>query len=276
MTKQNVGMPIQVTFDTNTLDRAVRPERFPKDIRQAEYQKVHDALRTGAVEGFICETIVTCEGIQNKDRAETYGSTTLVSKQEHKTSEAGEDIINISLTLEMPKLKPLHPEVILRLRAAFTLKIKVLGVPRIGGAKIDDAKHELYFQETPNSAEQSARLDRQFEAIREIESRGVGFSQLKELAKKFSSRANVIEPWFKSLERAIDVHERSAVNRAVAEWADGDTLGAHIGYGIEFFCTEDAGKSAGGTSILDANNRGWLKARFGVKIISLSDLARMV
>lgn len=267
---------IRVTFDSNTLDKAVRPERFPKDMRLAEYQKTHDALKRGAIEGFICETIVTCEGIQKKDRAETYGSTSLVSKQEHRTSETGGDIINLSLTPEMPKLQPLHPEVVRRLQAAFALKIKVLGVPRIGGMKIDDPKNELYVQEIPNSAEQSARLDLQFKTILEIESRGVGFSQLKELAEKFASRANVVEPWFKSLERTIDVHERNAVNRAVAEWADGDTLGAHIGYGIEFFCTEDAGKSAGASSILDANNRVWLKERFGVKIISLSDLAKMV
>lgn len=276
MIKQNAGMPIRVTFDTNTLDKAVRPERFPKDILQAEYQKVYDALKIGAIEGFICETIVTCEGIQKKDRAETYGSTKLVSKQEHKTNEDGDDIINISLTPEMSKLKPLHPEVIRRLQAAFALKIKVLGAPRIGGLNIDDPNNEIYFQETPNSAEQSARLERQFEAGREIEARGVGFSQLKELAGKFASRANLIEPWFKSLERAIDVHEMNSVNRAVAEWADGDTLAAHIGYGIDFFCTEDAGKSAGARSILDANNQAWLRERFGVKIISMSDLAKMV
>lgn len=267
---------IRVTFDSNTLDKAVRPGRFPKDKRQAEYQKVCDALQKGAIEGFICETIVTCEGIQKKDRAETYGSTTLLAKRGHRTSETGEGITNLSLICEMPKLQPLHPEVVRRFQAALALKIRVLGVPRIGWMKIDDPKDEIYFQETPNSAEQSARLNRQVEAIHEIESRGVGFSQLKKLTETFASRANVVEPWFKSLERANDVHERNAVIRAVAEWADGDAIGAHIGYGIEYFCTEDTGKSAGAASIMDVKNQNWLKTQFGVQILSLSELAAKI
>jgi len=67
---------MKVTFDTNTLDRAVRPERFPKDPRQPDYRKVHDALRRGSIQGFFCETLVIIEGIQRKQRAATLGSTT--------------------------------------------------------------------------------------------------------------------------------------------------------------------------------------------------------
>ncbi|OIR19962.1 hypothetical protein GALL_08480 [mine drainage metagenome] len=276
MPEQKISRPIRVTFDTNTLERAVRPERFPKDPHQAQYQKVRAALQAGTINGFMCETIVTCEGIQKVDRPETYGSMTLSSKQEHRQGESGEDIIHLTLTPEMPKLKPLHKEMKLMVRAALNLRFRMLGVPRIGGMKIDDPDGEIYVQEVPNSAEQAARLDRQFEAIRAIEERGVGIAQVKSLADKFAKRAGVHEPWFKSLERATDIHERNAVSRAVAEWADGDAIGAHIGYGIEYFCTEDAGKSAGGASIMDAGNRAWLKERFGIKFLSLKELDELL
>jgi hypothetical protein len=65
----------KVTFDTNTLDKAVRPERHPKDLAQNDFLLVHEALKAGALRGFVCETMVTLEGIQRADRARVFGST---------------------------------------------------------------------------------------------------------------------------------------------------------------------------------------------------------
>lgn len=276
LVKCKKGVAMRVTFDTNTLDRSVRPERFPKDGRQAEYFKVHQGLASGVIKGFFCETIVTCEGIQKNDRAEVLGSTMLTSHREHIQNETGGELIKLTLKSGMPKRKPLHPEVIARLQAALKIGMRVLGAPRIGGHRIDDPSNEIYVQEIPNSVAQSERLDKYHDVVRAIEARGVGFAQLKGLAQQYAKRVGVTEPWYASLERTIDIHEENAVKRAVAEWADGDAIAAHIGYGIDYFCTEDTGKSAGSTSVLDANNRAWLKEHFGVQIISLSDLAKMI
>jgi hypothetical protein len=267
---------MRVTFDTNTLDRAVRPERFPKDVRRTEYFKVHQGLSSGSIEGFFSETIVTCEGIQKNDRAETLGSTTLTSQQEYVQNNAGEKVIKLTLKPEMPKRKPLHPEIIARLQAALELGMRILGAPRIGGVRIDDPNNTIYFQEIPDSIAQSARLDSYVAAARAIESRGVGFAIIQSLAAKFALRAGVTEPWYKSLERAKDVHDENKVKRGVAEWADGDSMAAHIGYGIDYFCTEDAAKSAGANSIFSVENCAWLNQQFGVKFVTLSDLAKMV
>jgi hypothetical protein len=72
------------------------------------------------------------------------------------------------------------------------------------------------------------------------------------------------------------VHEENAVNRAIAEWADADSVAAHVGYGIDLFCTEDVGKSAGAPSVLDQANRTWLQATYGVKFVTISELAGML
>jgi len=45
---------------------------------------------------------------------------------------------------------------------------------------------------------------------------------------------------------------------ALNEWADGDSVAAHYGYGIDLFCSEDFGKNPSGTSVLDNNNQKWL------------------
>lgn len=73
-------MPLRVTFDTNVLDYACRPDRFPKDTRQPTLRKVHDALSAGAIEGFYSVTMLTIEGIMNKDRADVFNSTQFATK----------------------------------------------------------------------------------------------------------------------------------------------------------------------------------------------------
>jgi len=100
---------------------------------------------------------------------------------------------------------------------------------------------------------------------------------LLSLAATFATRAQVIEPWPRSLLRARDATERKKVQRAVAEWADADSIASHVGYGIDLFCSEDKGKSTGGIpSILDSSNRAWLTSSYGVKFATLSELAAMV
>jgi hypothetical protein len=47
---------MRITFDTNTLDKAARPARYPKDARQTNYLKVHQALSAGVLRGYFSET----------------------------------------------------------------------------------------------------------------------------------------------------------------------------------------------------------------------------
>lgn len=267
---------MRVTFDTNVLDRVVRPARFPKDPRRSEYLKIHEALKSRQIEGFFCETLVTLEGIQNKDRGAVFGSTTTrQQRSEHADAASGKHTININLIVEQPKRQPLHPEAAARAQAALDIGMRVISAPRIGNTRICDPDQTIYVLE-PDAALVAARLDKFMEAASAIEARGLGAAQGLELANKFAQRSNVTEHWYLSLQRAIDVHEERAVQRAIGEWADGDSIAAHIGYGIDSFCTEDKGSSAGGASILDGVNRAWLKSTYGVKILTLDDLAATI
>ena len=267
---------IRVTFDTNVLDRAVRPQRFPKDPRQNVYHKVQQALKLKHIEGYFSETLATLEGIQNIDRADVFGSTNLRhSLSQYIHSDTAIHTTQINLVAEQTKRKPLHPETVARIQAALAVGMRTLGAPRVGFVRINDPNHTIYAPDG-NESDLSARLERYHTALNAIEARGLGFSHVQALAHSFAQRDGVVEPFFYSLRRAKDIHEKRAVQRAIREWSDADSVAAHIGYEIDFFCTEDEGKSAGMTSVFDAENRAWLQTTYGVCFVTLSELAARI
>ena len=269
---------MRVTFDTNTLDPAVRPERFPKDPAQPNYFKVKQAIVSGIIQGFFSETIISLEGIQKDDRAAVFGSTA-ISISEGPASidhDTGKVTIQVNLNVEQLGRKPLHAEAAARVRTACGIGMRLLKAPsRIGGFQINDLAKVVFVLEE-DEASMAKRQDVCITLAREIEGRNVGLAPLKKLAAIFAARDNADEPWFQSLSRAKDVHEENAVKRAFAEWADGDSMAAHIAYGMDYFCTNDQGKSAATSSILDATNRAWLTATFGVQFITINQLAAML
>lgn len=262
-----------ITFDNNTLDKAVRPERFPRDPRQPEYFKVHRALATGQIKGFFCETIMTLEGIRKVDRAPVFNSTRIRLEPE-KVNVTNDCIttIQIPLVVEQPRRQPLHPETAARVRASVNLGLLILRAPRLGMFRITDPDGK-YFLQDDNETVRSNRLTRYHEILREIELRDVGFSVAEKLGKNFARRDNVQDTWFHSLTRARDIHEQRAVERAIAEWADADSIAAHISYGIDLFCTEDTAKKDTSSSILNSTNRAWLQTTYGVTFVTISELA---
>lgn len=268
-------MTMRTTFDTNTLDKAVRPARFPKDPAQPDYEKVNEALIAGTLRGFFSETMITLEGIQKKDRASVFQSTQLSQQPEEDISVDGSGTaITVRMAVEQPARRDLHPETVARLTEATNIGLKVLRAPRIGMLYITDPDGKYFVEET--DADRGNRITVYGNLLKEIEKRGIGFAVGKALGTEFGRRAGVTEPWFHSLVRATDVHEENEVKRAIAEWADGDSIAAHIGYGIDFFCSNDAGKSAGAPSVLDQANRAWLTATYGVRFVTISELAKMI
>ncbi|HYI81817.1 MAG TPA: hypothetical protein VEX11_01250, partial [Acetobacteraceae bacterium] len=139
-------MALRVTFDTNVLDMACRPELFPNNDRQPLMRRVHEALANGHIEGFYSATILTIEGIKKKDRARVFAGTRTVMEREtsHTARNAdlpdairetvgGRDVITTPITLrvEQPERTPLPPAFVARVQAAKALGVKALrAVPR--------------------------------------------------------------------------------------------------------------------------------------------------
>jgi hypothetical protein len=70
--------------------------------------------------------------------------------------------------------------------------------------------------------------------------------------------------------------EEREIAKAVAEASDGDAVAAHIAIGNDYFATEDVGKSAGSHSVLDRKHRECLYREYGVRFVSLDELARLI
>lgn len=279
-------MTLRVTFDTNALDYACRPERYPKDPRQPQLANVRDALRSGAIQGFFSVTMLTIEGIMNKDRAGVYESTTLTTVRETPNTTKNADLPDairsfagdgdlethtIKLTVNQPARQEVHPEVKARVAAAHGLGVRVLkAVPRVGAYRIDDPDRTFYLD---NGADEDlARwIDKAHEVSRAIEAKGLGMAQLKKLGLGLAT-GDPQGTWFNALTKAKDIHEQRKIERAFAEWADADSIASHIAYGISVFCSNDVGNSNATNSILDVENRTWLTQTYGVQFMTFDDL----
>jgi hypothetical protein len=264
---------VRVTFDTNTIDPAVRPSPSSRDPRLPEFQKINRALLDRAIEGAFCDTLITIEGINRVDRAAVFRSTRIVTRQDSwsSASEDGITPIRLELVAEQPLRIPLDAAFSSRLRAALNTGLLMLRAPpRVGLPYVEDVDGTFYLRD-PDDRALAQRIDRCFEVLERIEARGVGRSQLLQQASALAGGR--VEPWYQSLDRATTIHEQRAVERAFAEWADADTVTSHIAYGMDLFCTEDQGQSGGGPSVFDQENRAWLGRTYGVSFVTLSELA---
>ncbi len=263
---------MRVTFDTNVFDKVTRPAIYPKDADFQAMTIIHEALKQGQVQGFISDSAITLEGIGSDDRATVFGSTYVRSSN----AQTADDTFTITMKTEQPDRRPVHPKQAERLIEAFRLGIRLLGTPRIGMPR---AEEQFYTTEDP--AVLGDRLDRFANLGREIKKRGLGSARAEKIAARFPRRPGAFpgRPWFTALGAAKDIHEKREVARAVAEWADADSIAAHYAYRNDFFCTLDSAKAEtkrGDPAIFDADNRAWLSESFGIRFVTLVRLAELI
>jgi hypothetical protein len=146
--------------------------------------------------------------------------------------------------------QPLREETIARVRRALDLGMRILGAPRIGSSGIDDPRGDFYAKDADEGAI-ATRLQRYKSIAAAIEARGLGYARVSKFAKSDSRK----------------------LARAVAEWADGDSVAAHHGYGNDLFCTQDRAVRAGRDSVMHPANRGWLRRVYGVEFVNIAQLA---
>jgi hypothetical protein len=265
---EEVASPMKVTFDTNTFDKASRPEVYRKDPMYETALTVHEALRRGAMRGYICETALTLEGVRRDDRSAVFGSTVAVAS----TERVSEDTLQIASRTEQPERKPVSVKQAERFRAAFDLGLRLLATSRIAMPR---AEEQFYAEE--NADEIGPRLDRGVRLAGKIEARGLGCRRAMVLAERLiKNRLALGQPWFHGLRYAHGIAEVREVARAVAEWADGDSVAAHYAYGNDVFCTLDHGRDEnrrGESAVLDVENRKWLTLELGIQFATMDELA---
>ena len=207
---------MKITFDTNTLDKAARPERHPKDANQPIFQRVREALKAGTIQGFYLVTMLTTEGIVNADRVKVIAGTRIRTQVGPETTIRNADLpeevrkmagerdavsIPVNFHVEQPDRPPLHRENARRMEAAKAFGVKILKAPpRIAAFKPEDPTGE-YFVNDAERGDLSAWIDRIHKAAAAIESHGVGFAQIKALGRQLGVNGSQ-ELWGKALDSA--------------------------------------------------------------------------
>lgn len=110
--------------------------------------------------------------------------------------------------------------------------------------------------------EQQSRF---FEALSFISSLDAGIEVAKSIGNKFRTCERV---WYEALKHA----SARQAKLAIGEWADGDSVAAHISCGIDFFCTRDEARDAGSKSVFASENRVKLIERFGIVFVHPDEL----
>jgi hypothetical protein len=219
------------------------------------FTTVHDALCRKRIQGFICETVGTLEAVRLAGRKAYF--TSIKPIVDVKTVAQGAQVL---LTVNVGANHGQHPGLpnVLseRLELAFALGMRLLRAPRIGIPVPASFFEASVFADEVDIARSAARDNRWGDVVRRIEQRGVGFALLRSL-------------------QAEAGREREFAC-AVGEWADGDSVAAHVVYGNDVFCTEDQGRSVKGGSILGSANRLWLARTYDLKFATIQELASQI
>lgn len=253
---------IPVFFDTNVYRRILIPEEFLHDDKIEYIKKINQALVDKKIQGFLSETIFTLESIKKEDRQEYLANYTLESKVEETKIDFNHIQISIAMGSDRNKAPVLDHNRIKYLEKIKELDLKLIKLPRIVGIP-SNIPSEYYLNELNDEKLYQEHHNRKCKLARIIEKKGLGIACIKQLGLQNNSL------WHKGLQQ---VDSKKKVAKAVAEWADGDSVAMCYGYSIPFFCTEDEGKNSGMDSILSLDNRIWLQKDYGVNIVSLKSL----
>jgi len=261
--------PTRVTFDSNVWRIVVRPDDSPAEPFLPSFRAIHQAIKNGAASGYLCESIFTLEAIKRKDR-QVYFANHRSKTESDVTSHSGNEIqIQFKIGPDPDQAVKSNDHLNKYLEAARTLNFKLLRCSRIGGVQNLDLAPADYAPE--DQVPFHDRNENTGECSRQIEARGCGIAAVKAIGQKYSGGGH----WLQGIRRA-PASEENAIAKAVAEWADGDSVAAHVGYRNDLFCTRDMAGGAGVASIFSAPNRKWLEEKYGVTIIQPERLAAML
>lgn len=248
MDKQN--SQITVTFDSNVWESIVDPG---KRVNNPAYEAIFTTITSGKIRPFFFEGVATIETVPKANRIDHFPNS-----RPRITVKISDNPTRVIEGTPAPKLSDYLS---VNLPLALDLGFKFIRLPRIGLPIVPEefwANDEFFTLED--------RLERSFNFSQHIESLGMGRAKLdretRDILKQQTMGTRLVDK----------TRLRKAYAKAVAEWADGDALAAHYGYGIDYFCTNDRGRSAGTDSVFFASKLNELRQRFSLKIVDPNEL----
>lgn len=260
---------LKVTVDTNVLTGVVTPDWCKPHADHAACIAAHNGVKFGRIAGYFSESVVTLDVLRKIDKVAVVGGAKIASESRSD----GPYRVNISVGTRWPSA-PINPISINLISLAQSLGMRALIGPRhLGNSLPAQRGVDLIYEKLvfPADIDRANKIN---EVDLALAQRGLGRSRAVALGVEWSKRDGESgETWMQGLGRARNETERRTVHRAVNEWADGDAIAAHVGYGNDFFCTHDKGSGSGRQSALHPSNRLWLQSAYGVEFVTVFELA---
>ena len=258
---------MKIIFDSNVWRQISTPSRFPGNPSIEDYKKIRKAIEEHKIQPFISETVFTIEAIKKVERKEKIGNRkSKIGYNEH-IKENG--LVKMQFSIGPSKGINFANNPILKQHFddAINLGFNIVRFPRIAGFTNDELENVRYIQTGKQLEDFQKKV---FEVGDEIQKHNAGIAQIKQIGLRYNS-----VKWIDGVKVAPD-SEKGNIAKAVAEWADGDSVAISIALECDYFCTMDEAKSAGNDSILSHNNLTWLSSKYDFKTISPEKLTKII
>ena len=252
---------MRVTFDSNVWRVIASPNRFRTEGSKKSIKTLLKAIKERRILPCLAEPVFTLEAIKRMDRKDFLSGYKPNRDIKEKDETDGSTSFEISIGPDRNYHPGSRPPLSTHLKDALNKGFRILRCPRIAGFVNPDLHEEDFIDDEIVPIEK--RQERFFECLDKIERRGCGISHIKSIGYRYSNGKR----WHDGIPNAPKTEE-GAIAKALAEWADGDSLAAHVAYNNDYFCTRDVGKSGGTDSILSEKNRKWAEEACGVVFLT--------
>jgi len=258
---------MRVTFDSNVWRQTVSPAKFPGDPDRSAFAAIREAIIAGKVEPFLSDTTLTLEAIKKKQRLAFFAQYTGHVAVQEGACEKGPLGFSFSIGPDPNSHAVTHPIPAGHLADAISMGFKLLRATRVAGVQ----NHGLRDEDYADSEDTIDRATRFGDCARALETEGYGLRHLKTIGSANAGGGF----WLDGL-GCVPPQDESAVIKAVAEWADGDSIALHYAYNNDYFCTRDQGKSKSPPSVFSSKGRAWALREFGIRCVSPVELVKIV
>lgn len=262
---------MKITFDSNVWEYIVISDNNNND----DFWKLKQLILSKKIQAFICEIAISLESIRKNERANIWKSYEPSIKFKSLGTSKNEDGVtmfhnSICFSPDTEKHPSLHPTLINRLELAKKLGFKVLCMTNFGTIRTSEIPKsmKIKFKDTKAYWDYAGRASRCGKYILELKAGQNDYNVFKE---KYNIKGgNVSRAMFE-----IPETEEKKFSSAIAEWSDGDSIGAHYAFMNDVFCTLDSAKNSGEKSVFSAKNRAKLKEDLGINILSIEQILKM-
>ena len=259
---------LTVTFDSNVIEKVLMPESHKTEENAPFFFRLRKAIDQKQILVHVADSYFTREQIPKAERLSRTKKNidgALGIKQEVTLKEG----VFIDITIGPPKqfgnveLDVFRRETLVVLQSVGG---KVLKTYRLAGFECQEIPSDMYCV-SESKAKVQCRIDKCFRYI--SDQLAAGGDAIREVTGAQKNE----NPYLKLSNPLIKEKDFS---KAFAEDADAMAIAAHYGYGIQLFCTEDKGASAGLTSVMSLQNRLKLRKQFGIRFCNVRSLTKLI